>query len=412
MKILDKRRPDMPVPSHGKIDGGLQPTAVPDIDKWVLYERAEDNLYCVGSIERDRFIAVPESKVDLILDIVALFDGKHSIEWIQSYYLQERGQQVDVAAVYRLLSAANLISDPKPVSVFQGEFKRFSVDLVSLTTGEFFHKLQPFARRILKPFVLISLMVIVLGLGSFRPEYLTDLLVVDNSYTLGFLVMFFSGVALTIFHEFAHAFTAAAHGASTRQIRLALYMGLLPTFYAEIAGMYTLKPKDRIKVWAAGPYSNLFLGSLILLSYPALRSYFPITGQIMLKVALGSFLAVVGNLSPLLPTDGYFIMSTLMKQVNIRTNTFQEFFKWLRREKNRLKGMLLLYFLATGSLILGALALQIQWAIKIVQEIAQGSLRFQIVPSQLLVIILVLLLVGRIILHAAIKIRRKWTYNF
>jgi hypothetical protein len=73
---------------------------------------------------------------------------------------------------------------------------------------------------------------------------------------------------------------------------------------------------------------------------------------------------------------------------------------------------LLLYFLATGSLILGALALQIQWAIKIVQEIAQGSLRFQIVPSQLLVIILVLLLVGRIILHAAIKIRRKWTYNF
>jgi len=390
------------------VDGNLCPRAVADIGSWVLYEKPGDDLYCIGSIEQDRFIAVPESKVRLVLEIVTFFDGLHSIDWIQNYYLCERHQQVDVASVYRLLSEANLIADPKPTHVFQGEFKRFSIDLVDINIRGFFEKLQPFTRKIFKPLVLTTLVLIALGLASFRFEYLvsSDIFVVQDSYLLGYLTLLLIGPFLTLVHEFSHAFTAAAYGASPRHLKIAVYM-LMPVFYTDIAGIYTLRPKDRIKVWIAGCYSNICIGSIMLLIYRVLSPHFPPdVGQIMLKVALGNFFVVIGNLFPLMPTDGYFIISTLIKQVNIRTNAFQEFFNWIRGQDNNLKGALLAYFLATSLIIVGGLIVQVLWIIGIFNELVRGSPNIQTFSHPIFLMVGLLLIV-RVIMQIIAQIRKR-----
>jgi putative peptide zinc metalloprotease protein len=409
MKIIDRFRARSSTLSPGEeVNGSLCPRAVGGIEAWVLYEKPKNTLYCVGSIEQDKYIAVPSPKVAFLLEVVAFFDGQHSIEWIRNYYLHERRQDLDVAGVYRLLSQANLITDPPPPHVFQGEFKRLSIDVVDIPTRRLFENLQPFARRVFKPLVLFTLVIIALGLASFRLEYVAspNLFVIQDSYLLGYLMMLLITPCLTLVHESSHAFTAAAYGAIARHIKVALYLGLLPVFYTEIAGLYTLKPGDRIKVWAAGCYSNICVGSIILLAYRMLPSdVSPIVGQMMLKVALGSFLAVVGNLFPLMPTDGYFILSTLLKQINLRTNAFDEFFKYMRGKQNKLKGALLAYFLATGLLLLGAAAVQVLWVINVVREIAQGTWSIQTLSPAL--VIVGLLVIVRIVLQIVARNKKK-----
>lgn len=410
MKIIDRLRGrSSALSSEEKVKDSLCPRAVAGIEAWVLYEKPENTMYCVGSIEQDKYIAVPGSKVAFLLEVVAFFDGQHSIEWIRDYCLRERRQNLDVAGVYRLLSQANLIIDPPPSHVFQGEFKRLSIDVVDISTRRFFESLQPFARRSLRPLVLFTLVLIALGLASFRLEYVTlsNLFIIQDSYLLGYLVMLLIAPFLTLVHEFSHAFTAAAYGAIARHIKVALYVGLLPVFYTEIAGMYTLKPADRIKVWAAGCYSNICIGSVILLTYRLLPSdTSPIIRQVMLKVALGSFLTVVSNLFPLMPTDGYFILSTLFKQINLRTNAFYEFFKYMRGKQNRLKGALLAYFLVTGILLLGMAVVQALWVIGVVREIAQGTWGIQTLSQPILMIVGLLVMV-RVALQIVVRIKKK-----
>lgn len=386
------------VPAAAEVDGQLCPRAVADIRAWVLYEKAEGNLYCVGSLEQDKFIAVPQSKIALVLEIAAWFDGLRSIDWIQEYYLRERQQQIDVTRVYQLLSEANLIADPKPTYVFRGEFKRFSVDVLDFNVRGFFERTGPHIRKIFKPILFLTLLVILLGMASFRLEYSStqNLLAVQNSYTAGFLILVLIGPLLTFIHEFAHAFTAVVYGAQPRHLKAAMYLGL-PTFYTEIAGMYTLKPQDRIKVWAAGCYGNLCFGSAMLLLYRLLPpDASPALGQIVLKVSLGSLFAIIGNLFPLLPTDGYFIVSTLIKRVNLRTNAFQEFLNWLRGKDSKFRGGIVVYFLASSFLLLGVLILQVKWFIEIVLELLGGSGNWQSLLSNLTLPVIALLVVFRV----------------
>ncbi len=183
--------------------------------------------------------------------------------------------------------------------------------------------------------------------------------------------------------------------------------GYLPYFYTEIAGLYTLKPRDRIKVWAAGSYSNICLGCVGFVAYGAMASHLPpLAGQIIIKVALANFFRILGDLSPLMPTDGYFILSTLLKQANIRTDAFQEFFKWIRGKENKLRGITLLYFLATGLIIGSGFIIQVRWFVGILYELLRGTLGAQALQPHLYFLVLALLVVVRLVLSRVVQARK------
>jgi putative peptide zinc metalloprotease protein len=390
-------------PTDAPPDAALCPRAVSNLQAWVLYEKPDEDLYCVGDLERDRFIAVPDSKVDIVLDVAAHFDGEHSLVWIQDYYREEYAQEIDVARLYHLLSQANLIAEPAPENVFQGEFRRFSVDLLDIPTRGFFENLQPLAKRIYTPLLIFTLLGMIAGLWSFQPALLTSRAVyqVGDSFALGYAVLSLVSLLSLGIHECAHAVIAAAHGAVTRHVKLALYMGFIPYIYTEIAGIYTLPPADRLRIWSAGCYANALIGSLGLLTYRVIAPHVSlIAGQVILKIALANFLMILGNLSPLLPTDGYFIVSTLLKKVNVRTNAFRAFFKWLKGEQNKLKGFTLLYFTASSLALLQIFALQVRWFVYI-----YGELRARQLPLVFVLGILGLLLAARILIPVLFKRR-------
>lgn len=387
-----------PAPTENSVLGSLCPRAVPDIKAWLLFEKEEGNLWAVGSVEQDKFVSVPEAKVAHISKIVASFDGQHSIDAIQSDYAEKQHQHIDVARVYQLFSNANLIADPEPRHVFRGEFKRFALDVLDINIRSFFEKHQPAIRRLFRPLILITLFLVAAGIAATTFSQITpaDIFTVRDSFLLGYLVLFLSGPFLTLVHELSHAITASYYGASPRHIKVALYFGL-PAFYTDIAGIYTLKPNDRIKVWLAGSYSNLVIACIMFILYRWLSPVSqPEVGQILMKFALGSLLSIVGNFSPWMPTDGYFILSTLMKQANIRTRAFQEFFKLLKGEDNKLRGLLLIYFLTSGAVIVAALVLQLWWLFGIVREVFGGSFGWQALQARSAIILISLLILLRL----------------
>jgi putative peptide zinc metalloprotease protein len=113
-------------------------------------------------------------------------------------------------------------------------------------------------------------------------------------------------------------------------------------------------------------------------------SIYPEIGQVLAKLSLANFFTILGNLSPLMPTDGYFILSTLLKKVNIRTNALFEFLKWVRREKNQLRGGILVYVICSGALILAMLGVQFRWILGIFNELLIGQLSIRSFQTQFL----------------------------
>jgi hypothetical protein len=95
--------------------------------------------------------------------------------------------------------------------------------------------------------------------------------------------------------------------------------------------MYTVPPRNRLRIWAAGPVASLALGlaALGLACAPSpelLRVW-------LIRVGIGNLLVAAWNVCPLLPSDGYFIASTIMRQTNWRLRSWRELLLCIRQRR-------------------------------------------------------------------------------
>jgi len=79
---------------------------------------------------------------------------------------------------------------------------------------------------------------------------------------------------------------------------------------------------------------------------------------------------ILNNLWPLMPTDGYFIMCTLLKVWNVRSNAWQMLKNLVRGQRqNRYGWFLWIYVIIAVALIVQGLVFQIRWLVGAVQEL-------------------------------------------
>lgn len=105
--------------------------------------------------------------------------------------------------------------------------------------------------------------------------------------------------------------------------------------------------KTRIKIWSAGIVSNLFLASLSIIIYNIMGQFgaSEIISKLFLLSFYVNFVLIISNLFPLLPLDGYFILSTLMKKPNLRKQSFVDFKNMVLGKKVKFKAVYFIYFL-------------------------------------------------------------------
>lgn len=322
----------------------IKPKVINDIACYELFNKKYDKIYSIGSKKLDRYFEVNESIKDAVFKAVKYFDGTHSIEEIDTLLRNKENLSFNIDHFYSLLKTTGLLENENENTVEKSEYEKSSLKLLEVDISKkqnIFEKLS-----VLIPIIFISTLVLI-------PFSITSIISniwcfvdinnfkINGSYIIGFisvLIIFFISILL---HELSHGIIARKYGLIPKNFTISLYLFISPMVYLKIPGLYTIKEIERIKVWSAGMYMNLFLA---LLSFSLLGS---LEGEIFkLAFVTGyiNLMFIVMNLWPFLPLDGYFILSTVLKMPNLRKKSFKEFKKFINRQDNNLTFVYLVYF--------------------------------------------------------------------
>lgn len=187
------------------------------------------------------------------------------------------------------------------------------------------------------PLQVLYVMVSAVGLYFF-PGHLKEgtygLVTTAGSYWQGIVSLIVANLVVIVCHEMAHALTVKHYGREVRRGGFLLYFGL-PAFFVDTMDIWMERKRARMAVSWAGPYANLIIGGLASIAinvWPesALNSLF-------FKIAFISYITVLSNLSPLLETDGYFILMDWLDIPMLRQKSL-EFLRtglWERLKRTR-----------------------------------------------------------------------------
>jgi Zn-dependent protease len=329
------------------------PKAVPDLGVWTLYKRGSSGtpVYILGSPQVDRFIVIPATAITIINAALLLFDGNHSIENITCIIQQRHARNVDIARLYERLSVNGLIARPRPKHVERGDIESMSLTLLNIDIQPCFRMIACRAKSLVPVLAILSAVLILAGLfvQCFDATYARDALrLMSRSGGIKTdILLYYSFLFCSFFfHELAHGLAATYFGLLPRRLCLGLYLGYLPMIYLRIGGTYTLLEWQRIVVWFAGVWWNFTFASacallLRVVSFPRGAAH------VMFVAIVANYWLGIVNLFPFLPTDGYFILATLTKSVNIRSNAWRQFVRLFKREPSRFTITTVLFLVTT-----------------------------------------------------------------
>jgi hypothetical protein len=167
----------------------------------------------------------------------------------------------------------------------------------------------------------VSLIGAVLFAGTFVQIFSTRVaLEVAGSALLGYFVyQMFILLPVYAVHELAHGAVCHYYGAKPRGIGTGLYY-LAPFFYCDTSDAWKLPRRARIMISLAGPVSEVTISAVFVF-----LSYFVTSGFAHTVLIVGAFLgfyATMINLSPIIETDGYYILTDVLNIPNLRDETF------------------------------------------------------------------------------------------
>lgn len=300
------------------------PRSAEGIRAYVLYEhRNKENRYAVGCIRRDRFIEVSESYVNIVMNTIRLMDGTRDFEEIQEEVERICKYRIDVRELYDKLKRANLLYIESHEKDSRNEFEMLGIKLIDFSLNQckcIFSLLAKMTHIFLILFCVLFLATIACVIRQYEYIPRTTLLGFGNSYILDVISLLSIMIFSVFIHEFAHAVTGARYGLTPQRLTVSIYLYVSPIIYIKIPGIYTLRPRQRIHVFAAGVLANAslccigMLASIMLLQHN--RNGILIQGANYLWYVNLTFCTV--NLCPLLPLDGYFILTTILKTTNLR----------------------------------------------------------------------------------------------
>ena len=327
------------------------PCVVNDIRPYLLYEyKNKENKFAIGSVSRDRFIEVDESKKNTVMQAIDLMDGSHSYEEIEQTVKNETGANIDAENLYSVLEKAGLLAEKDASAPSRSEFETLGLKLFETgITGlrSFFRAMShlTFPTALLTAAAVIF--TVVFGIVNSRYVSSVSLLGFEGHYVRNIVTIVLIMGASIMLHEFAHGITASKYGIVPQKISVSLYLYVSPIVYIKLPGLYTIRPRERISVWLAGVTVNAlllctgFISAIILNQNGA--SEFAVSAMNYLWYV--NLVFIVVNLCPLMPLDGYFVLATLLKIPNLRSRSFASIRNSIRNKSVQMTPGQLLYFL-------------------------------------------------------------------
>lgn len=369
----------------------IKPIIEEDINVWTLFEKKDGNIYCMGSIKKDRFIQLDENNKEAIQAAVGYMDGSHSLQDIESILEESHGYKLNMEHLYTWLCKAGLISNPlEEYKVEKQEMDYLSVTLKKVNLKKLYSSFQKFTDKLLTPVTWVCSTLILVGLilmiFNMKEFFTLRNYMLGGSVGLGIVAMLGIFVLSIGIHEFAHAIVGYRYGLKPSQLVLALYVGT-PMFYVKMPGIYTIEPKLRLRVWFAGIYCNMSIAAFagILLQFAEGNVY-----KFLLLVCTTNISLVAANISPLLPLDGYFMLSTILKRPNLRKGSFKQFKEWALGRENSFHGLYTIYFLVSVGFYATVIGFEIRWIMSVINKGMSRGYTFSQYLYEFRVILLIL----------------------
>ncbi|MDF2677422.1 MAG: Zn-dependent protease [Bacillota bacterium] len=336
-----------------------KPLAVSDIKSYLLfkYDNKED-IYCIGSLAKDKYIEVNQNLKDKILTVISYFDGDNTLDDIK-YKLQNKNNiKINIIKLYQLLDKSGLIENSNNSNIEKNEYEKYGVNILTLELSKvnnFFYFLSKYINFIIFTSIIIIFMSIPNFILILKQMLYLNIFKIVNSATLSVIISISITTLSVIFHELSHAIVATRFGLKPRKFKISLYLYLNPIAYIVIPGIYTIERKKRIYIWLSGVCCNLLiLSSAILLQ----KITTGVIHNIFMITCYSNLGLIIGNLVPFLPLDGYFVLSTLLKIPNLRKKSFKSFKSFLQfnpksnSKSKSFKGIYLCYFIVSVIMIL------------------------------------------------------------
>jgi putative peptide zinc metalloprotease protein len=142
------------------------------------------------------------------------------------------------------------------------------------------------------------------------------------------------GIASAAFHEIGHAAACRYGGGKPSGMGAGIYM-VWPAFYTDVTDAYRLPRRARLRTDLGGIYFNALIAVITLGVWLAVRA-----DALLLLIAV-QMLEMVKNLSPVIRSDGYHILSDATGVPDLYAHigpTLRRLLPWRRREPSALTG--------------------------------------------------------------------------
>lgn len=108
-----------------------KPIALSDISCSLLYHYEDkEDVYSIGSIEKDKYIEVKESNKDVILYAISKLNGENSIERVEELVIDKLKCKLNVQELVKILEKAALLIGTDETKVEKGKFDILSLKLI------------------------------------------------------------------------------------------------------------------------------------------------------------------------------------------------------------------------------------------------------------------------------------------
>ena len=152
-----------------------------------------------------------------------------------------------------------------------------------------------------------------------------------NGITVADLVtVYLVTLVIGAIHEIGHGLTTKAFGGEVHEIG-AMMLYFSPALFCNTNDAWTFERRShRLWVTFAGPWIEVFLTAVAAVVWIMTEpGTFP-NRIAFLTVLVGGFAAVLANLNPFIPLDGYYALSDWLEISNLRRRSF-EYWGWLMR---------------------------------------------------------------------------------
>ena len=193
-------------------------------------------------------------------------------------------------------------------------------------------RLLPFVLPFLsRGFLTLAVVVGVLGIYLTSRQWDTFMATFADFYSWQGVAAYLAAlVFIKIFHEMAHAFTAARYGCRIPSMGIA-FLVMMPVLYTDVTDAWKLRSRrQRLTITGAGMISELVLAAFATFLWAFLPD--GTAKSICFVIATTSWvLSLLINLNPFLRFDGYYLMTDAAGIENLQPRAF-ELGRWKMRE--------------------------------------------------------------------------------